>query len=173
MSDVTKLVCLNKGYLDQAAQLIESLDDASYVSTEAQFYTSGIGDHVRHIIEHYQLFLDGVGSGLIDYDARKRDLSLSSDRSLAVSAIREVQCRLDEISPSAHRINIKMMSSSEDELNVPLSESSVSRELLYLQAHTIHHFALIATILRLQGVELHPDFGVAPSTLKHRQTQHA
>ncbi|NQV73923.1 DinB family protein, partial [bacterium] len=141
MSDISKLVWLNKGYLDQAIQLIESLDDASYVCTDPQFYSSGIGDHLRHIIEHYQLFLDGVDSDLIDYDARKRDLRLSSDRSFAVSTIQEVQCGLDEISPSANRINIKMMSSPDIDLNVPISESSVSRELLYLQAHTIHHFA--------------------------------
>lgn len=173
MSDVSKLVRSNKGYLDQAARLIESLDDVSYVSTDAQFYSSGIGDHLRHIVEHYQLFLLEVHSDLIDYDARNRDERLSSDRSFALSAIREVQSGLDEISPSAKRITIKMMSAAETELNGSPCESSVSRELLYLQAHTIHHFALIATILKLQGVDLHPDFGVAPSTLKHRQTQFA
>ena len=171
MNDVSKLIWLNKEYLNQAVQLIESLDDASYVQCDSQYYSSGIGDHLRHIVEHYQLFLDGILSGLIDYDARKRDLLLSSQRNYAMTAIQEVQNSMDEIPKTCRTIQVKMMSSAEDELNSALSESSVSRELHYLQAHTIHHFALIATILRLQGVEPHPDFGVAPSTLKHRQSQ--
>jgi len=46
-------------------------------------------------------------------------------------------------------------------------ESSVSRELQVLSSHTIHHFALIAMTLRLHGVEMDPDFGMAPSTLRY------
>jgi hypothetical protein len=43
----------------------------------------------------------------------------------------------------------------------------VGRELQYLLSHTIHHYAIIGSILRAQGVEPGPDFGVAPSTLRH------
>ena len=46
-------------------------------------------------------------------------------------------------------------------------ESSVSRELQVLSSHTIHHFALIAITLRMHGVELDSDFGMAPSTLRY------
>jgi hypothetical protein len=46
-------------------------------------------------------------------------------------------------------------------------ESSISRELQVLSSHTIHHFALIAITLRMHGVEMDPDFGMAPSTLRY------
>jgi hypothetical protein len=45
--------------------------------------------------------------------------------------------------------------------------SSVSRELQVLSSHTIHHFALIAMTLRAHGVDLDPEFGMAPSTLRY------
>jgi hypothetical protein len=47
------------------------------------------------------------------------------------------------------------------------SQSTVGRELQYLLSHTIHHYAIIGSILRAQGREPGPDFGVAPSTLRH------
>jgi hypothetical protein len=46
-------------------------------------------------------------------------------------------------------------------------ESSLSRELQVLSSHTVHHFALIAVTLRAHGVQMDPDFGMAPSTLRH------
>jgi hypothetical protein len=48
--------------------------------------------------------------------------------------------------------------------------SSVGRELQMLSSHAVHHFALIGFILGLLGVTLPPNFGVAPSTLHHRET---
>ncbi len=55
------------------------------------------------------------------------------------------------------------------------SSSSLRRELHFLLSHTVHHYALIAMILARHGVEVEPDFGVAPSTLRHwaRQEQSA
>ena len=46
-------------------------------------------------------------------------------------------------------------------------ESSISRELQVLSSHTVHHFALIAMTLRMHGVEIDSDFGMAPSTLRY------
>ena len=50
-------------------------------------------------------------------------------------------------------------------------ESSVSRELQVLSSHTVHHFALIAVTLRAQGVQMDPDFGMAPSTLRYLESK--
>ena len=46
--------------------------------------------------------------------------------------------------------------------------STWTRELAFLYSHTIHHYSLIAIATRSLGVFIHEDFGVAPSTLKHR-----
>ena len=49
--------------------------------------------------------------------------------------------------------------------------TSVLRELEFLLSHTIHHYALVAVMARIQGCEPGPTFGVAPSTLKYQQAQ--
>jgi hypothetical protein len=51
--------------------------------------------------------------------------------------------------------------------SVVWSYSSIGRELQFLLSHTIHHYALIALALRLQGYEPSAEFGVAPSTLQY------
>ena len=45
--------------------------------------------------------------------------------------------------------------------------STVGRELQYLLDHTIHHYAIIAIILKAQSITVPEEFGVAPSTLKY------
>jgi hypothetical protein len=52
-------------------------------------------------------------------------------------------------------------------------ESSISRGLQVLSSHTIHHFALIAMTLRAHGIEMDPEFGTAPSTLRVLSTKAA
>ena len=48
--------------------------------------------------------------------------------------------------------------------------SSLLRELQFLLSHTIHHYALIASLLERRGVRVRDElsgFGVAASTLEH------
>jgi hypothetical protein len=42
--------------------------------------------------------------------------------------------------------------------------------LQFLCSHTVHHFALIKLLLDGTGVDLAPEFGVAPSTLAYHRT---
>ena len=51
------------------------------------------------------------------------------------------------------------------------TSTSVLRELEFLLSHTIHHYALVAVMARLQGHEPLATFGIAPSTLKYQHAQ--
>jgi hypothetical protein len=44
----------------------------------------------------------------------------------------------------------------------------MARELEFLLSHTVHHYAIVAILCRLQGIAVDDGFGVAPSTLRHR-----
>ena len=49
--------------------------------------------------------------------------------------------------------------------------TSFTRELFYCDEHTIHHLALIRVgINEIGGYQLNESFGVAPSTIKYRQS---
>jgi hypothetical protein len=68
--------------------------------------------------------------------------------------------RLDDSIP------VKM---NEGDDSSPRSQSTIRRELQFLLSHTVHHYALIAIILKIQGFDCDEDFGVAPSTLKYQR----
>ena len=50
----------------------------------------------------------------------------------------------------------------------PEFTSSYERELAYVIAHAIHHYALVAVICSIAGISLPDGFGIAPSTLAHQ-----
>lgn len=167
MSATRNLIDLNREYLRQGQRLILTVSDEVYTSTDDQLYTSCIGDHMRHVIEHYQRFLIGSPEGFIDYDARQRDGRISGDRNFAGSVIEQVIDGLNELSEGNTSISVRMAVSADGKQDVPETQSSLNRELQYLQAHTIHHYALVALILKTQGEIPPEDFGFAPSTLQH------
>jgi hypothetical protein len=48
------------------------------------------------------------------------------------------------------------------------SGSTVGREIMYVVAHAVHHYALIGIMGGLMGLKMPPGFGVAPSTAKYQ-----
>src|SRR5215831_7654365 len=124
---------------------------------------------MRHVLEFYECFLNGLGKGRIDYDSRKRNHILEKSRSAAVETAQRLICELEQARdlPGDCFLSVRM-EDSEDEVWLA---SSFARELQSLASHTIHHFALIAMTLRLHGVNVDPDFGVSPSTLSYRKSK--
>lgn len=163
------LIAHNVAYLEQALGLLDDVSDEQYTECRPPFFNSGIGEHLRHILEHYQCFLAGLDARRIDYDGRKRDRKISGDREHAVDVIRELIAAFEGRPVSDFDLRVRLDGSSDDSDADPWSRSTTRRELQYLQAHTVHHYALIAFILRLQGSEPSAEFGVAPSTLRHRR----
>ena len=47
------------------------------------------------------------------------------------------------------------------------------KEVMFCVGHAIHHYAILKLLCAGVGVKLPYEFGIAPSTLKHLQTQAA
>ncbi len=171
MNATQTLIDLNREFLRQGQRLAMTLPNGVYTHAEDGLYSSGVGEHLRHVIEHYQRFLIGCQEGYVDYDARQRDTRISEDGHFAGSVIEQVIEGLKELPVDDQPLAIRMAISIDGQRDVPRTESSVNRELQYLQAHTIHHYALIALILKTQDVHPPDDFGFAPSTLQHANGQ--
>lgn len=159
--------------LRQGIDLLERLSDEVYRKSVAPYFTSGVGKHLRHNLDHYAMFLAGVANARIDYDGRQRDPRFESDRQYAIAKINSVISGLENLAEQNcdQSILIKMNATEEHNQAALWSRSTLARELQFLLSHTIHHYALIAMILKIQGVDCHPDFGVAPSTLKYQRSQ--
>ena len=163
------LIEINVRWLRQALRLVGSLDDTAYSTTPRGLAPHRAGAHLRHILEFYRCFLDGLEFSHIDYDARRRDETIEYSREAAAAAIRSIIRELETSRDLRQEriIWVRMEDAEANAIRAGFMESSISRELQVLSSHTVHHFALIAITLRMHGVEIDPDFGMAPSTLRY------
>jgi uncharacterized damage-inducible protein DinB len=161
MSDAPLLISDNMRFLQQGEWVLKRMDDALYHSKVPPFGQGGIGRHVRHVLDHYASFWDGLKCGRIDFDDRARDLDVEQNRSHALALFDLNRNRM----MSWSRMGPDLDRSLEVCHNGAWCQSSVGRELQHLINHTLHHYALVAMVLRLQGVDVADDFGVAPSTV--------
>lgn len=169
------LIQMNVRWLRQALKLLERLDDATYGTAPAGLAPHRAGAHLRHIIEFYQCFLDGLDSSHIDYDARRRDETIEHSRAVAAAAIRSIIQSLEMRADVRQEriVWVRMEDAEAARVRDSFMESSICRELQVLSSHTVHHFALIAVTLRAHGIPMDPEFGMAPSTLRHMASQAA
>ena len=157
----------NLHFLDQATTLLESLDDQLFTSQDSHGHSS-VGAHLRHTLDAYRCFLDGLQDNRVDYDARQRDPQIESVRTSALERIAFIRDALAELDESdRHRtVDVRCDAAAWDQQHA-WTRSTIGRELQFLLSHTVHHFALVAMTLRSLGFEPGQGFGVAPSTLEH------
>jgi len=163
----------NVGALLQGIDLLERIDDELYSATELAVCSSAVGGHIRHIVDYYGLMLSGVPEGRIDYDLRDRDPMVETDRRTGIARLRGLVERLQGFDVAGAPTTVEVKVDLPEGQEAAWSRSSLERELQFSLSHTVHHFALIATILRLNGCEPGPDFGVATSTLRYMKERGA
>lgn len=152
--------------LRQGEALLERLCDKQYTQLVQPVFQATLGAHFRHNLDHYACFLAGLDSGLVDYAARSRDPRVEQCRPTALNESRRLCEALERL--QSDRQGLHLLAEADDNGRRLLTATSVERELEFLLSHTIHHYSIVAVMCRLQGVSVPPDFGVAPSTLRHR-----
>lgn len=157
----------NIHFLTQARELLARLSDVDYVAAGPGGLRGGVGPHLRHVLDHYELFLAGVASQAVDYDLRTRDTTVERDRAAALEKLGLIVAGLTRLADEDVDRALMVKVDSGEAAERFAGASSVGRELQFLVSHTVHHYAVIAVLLRVRGVEPGRDFGVAPSTLKH------
>ncbi|HKZ81571.1 MAG TPA: hypothetical protein VJ124_25105 [Pyrinomonadaceae bacterium] len=155
------------GLLEQADDLLKSMDETVFVSTCRISPRGSIGAHLRHVLDFYQCFLAGIESSRVDYDKRERNPKIERDLNSALTRVGSLIEDLGLLS-SIDEQEFLLVSAEDDGSGSHFScNSSVLRELVFLESHTVHHYSLIAMILRLHEIEPPENFGVAPSTLSY------
>ncbi len=147
--------------LRQGLALLDRIDENTYLS---------IGPHVRHVLDHYAAFFAGCDQTSIDYDARQRNRQVETERQAAQISIIDISGHLSDLDRSIleHPISVRSNGGGGPE---DFSRSTLRRELQFLLSHTVHHWALVRSILTRSGIEVAETFGVAPSTLRYREEQ--
>lgn len=170
------LVRENIDLLRQGIAIVSSLPDGCYERNAHALFADGIGRHFRHVLDVYERLLDRVG--IVDYDARRRDPRVEQDRDHAIDAAERMIAKLPGLAlgPSysdgmavSERLAVRVEVKGDSGSGI-VTSSSVARELAAVATHTIHHYAIIGLLMKIQNVEPPADFGIAPSTLRHRKS---
>lgn len=145
---------------------LDLLSDAEYSQPSKILFGATIGQHVRHIIELFQCLELGYAEGVVNYEKRKRDYRIETDRHFAASSMRKIWRNLEKPN-KAIKLEAEDYNETVETVVIP---SNYYREIAYNLEHTIHHMALIRVgVNEVSSVILPDEFGVAYSTIKFRQ----
>ena len=159
----------NVAMINQLHNSISGLEDG-HMSWQHSRASGTIGQHTRHIIDHYTAFFDGLVVNKINYDARACDPGLESSVLRTSEKLAFLIRALNKI-PAGERESMLLVTISTDPHTEAIhTVSTATRELVFLQSHTIHHMALIRMLFGFQGIDVGQSFGYSPSTLK-RETR--
>ena len=152
-----------KNNLSENIDLLRQLTNEEFTQQNPELSNATIGEHMRHIIELFGCLLENYDYGLINYDDRKRDVLLQTDKNEAIAIIEKYRSELDKPNKS---LSLTHNCFSDTET----LETNYFRELLYNLEHSIHHQALIKVALyRLPQIKISDSFGIASSTLEYRK----
>ncbi|HET9746077.1 MAG TPA: hypothetical protein VFP97_10205 [Chitinophagaceae bacterium] len=150
----------------QLSETLNQLSNEEYTRPIKVLANATIGQHVRHIIELFQCLEKGYDSGLVNYEKRRRDYRIESDKEFAIILLKEIYSHIG-------KPNKEIILEAEDycdSIETVTIPSNYYREIAYNLEHTIHHMALIRVgMSEVSSLVLPAEFGVAYSTIKYRQ----
>lgn len=161
---VTDFLRHNAALMDQAIEVLTRTPDGTYSQRSTTFRGQRIGAQVRHVIEFYECLFDGIQRRQVNYDARRRDPVIESDRRAAIGKLRAIRERLlsDEMLLTDCSLWIAPEGGAASD-----AFSSLGRELQAVESHTVHHYALIAMLMLASGIEVPQNFGVSRATTRY------
>ena len=149
----------------QLDESLRNLSEAQYRQPVKILFDATIGQHVRHIIELYICLYNGYETGVVNYDKRKRDIRIETDKDFAIELMEMITSNLDKFNKDL------LLEASYDNHSaaVPVA-TNYYREIIYNLEHTVHHMALVRVgINEVSTIAIPDDFGVASSTIKYRK----
>ena len=157
---------IKKAFLQVQAAL-QSLEAEQYILPSRCLFNATIGQHVRHIIELFIELDKGYESGVVNYEKRKRDYRIETDKDFAALLLSNIYHGM--LRPN--KPLLLQASYKEDSDELISMETNYYRELAYNMEHTVHHMALIRVgINELSAGTVDENFGIASSTIKYRST---
>ena len=155
-----------KNVFAQLTASLELLTDEQYSKQSKILFKASIGQHVRHVIELFICLNQGYETGVVNYEQRKRDHRIETDRVLAIELLQMIANNLDK----GNKELLLEANYDEQHDNALKVNTNYYREIIYNLEHTVHHMALIRVgINEVSEVELPENFGVASSTVKYRR----
>jgi uncharacterized damage-inducible protein DinB len=155
-----------KNIFGQIDAVLHDLSDEEYCMPSNILFNATIGQHVRHVIELFIELGKGYKSGLVNYEKRKRDYRIETDKYFAASLLNDILNSVEREDRSLI-LEAGFNGNAEDIIQI---QTNYYRELAYNIEHTIHHMALIRVgVNELSAVTVDDNFGIASATIKYRK----
>lgn len=155
-----------KNVFVQLNDSLTQLSQEEYTMPSKQLFNATIGQHVRHIIELFICLEKGYVTGIVNYEKRKRELAIETDKEYARQLLLGISRSIDRTDKTL------LLEANYDEHSdeTLLIGTNYYREIVYNLEHTVHHMALIRVgINEVSGIQVPQEFGVAASTIKHKK----
>ncbi|KAG9104948.1 hypothetical protein FRC06_005015 [Ceratobasidium sp. 370] len=180
---VEQLTEVARSILGQAVDLLQNTlsDDAQLAYQSKYIPGSTVGKHLRHARDHYVLLVQSVASSdpsaassngkspaNLSYDVRIRDTPMETSIAAGLKAFEEIITALDEVSKYVQEDKPVVLTADTGPYQQVLG-STFGRELWFASLHAIHHWSMVRVIAGELGCALSANFGVAPSTINHRE----
>ncbi|HVZ26372.1 MAG TPA: hypothetical protein VG842_09970, partial [Sediminibacterium sp.] len=130
--------------MTQLKQILTLISSQEYNSPSEALSGASIGQHVRHILEMFQCLDNGYETGLINYEARKRERRIETDPLYAMELMTAIVAGLDKPDKP---LQLKACYQETAETVIAI-DTNYQRELVYNLEHTVHHMALIRVGIR-------------------------
>jgi len=165
-----RLIDINIDALSEGLSLLALLNVEQYQQGYKPIFQSTLGTHYRHILEHYRCFFSQLAVFKFRYDKRERDQELEVNIDYAKQTIQDIIQQFVNFDMALFTKKYTVAEEQSDAYLVDDVESTLERELMFLQSHTVHHFAMIAAMSRGQGVSPDESFGVAIPTQNYTRS---
>jgi len=156
--------------LQQGCVFLDSVDDETYARPLHGPLSSSLGAHYRHTLDHLFCLVDGIPSGHINYDHRRRDTEMETSVRMARLATESLMKTFRELPAQALQQQCTISYSiSYNHGEAAEAPSNMAREVMFCVGHMVHHYALLRVLCRELSIDLPYEFGIAPSTLKRHE----
>ena len=164
----SRLLRFNDDVLAQGEALAHACEMARTLA-----YEVSIGPHLRHVIEHYEALVLRPFVAEVDYDQRARDRTLERSPALARQRFAALRAALRGWAEVDLDDALLVFTLGGVQGQWPLAcASTISRELVFLASHAVHHFALLRGTCERHGITVAPHLGIAPATAAHAMKRH-
>ncbi|WP_194842473.1 DinB family protein [Endozoicomonas sp. OPT23] len=164
-NDLKNVVRGNLEVVDQLIEFVESLSEEDYRFNDSELFMSSIGQHLRHILDLYQVMIEPQQEDLVDYDVRRRGLALESEKEAGLVELRDLRSWLEALPVESLKqgvlVKTEVLLSETCSVQLP---STFARELVFTASHLTHHLALMVTIAKVIGHKVDDAVGLAPAT---------
>jgi hypothetical protein len=154
--------------LSHGLALFEDCTPEAYTRVHPTMFGATIGQHYRHVLDHFLCLVSGMTTAHISYDDRERNITLERDPDHAQNVTRMLLGFFQTTTAKELEAACKVTSALDySEGRSVTVDSNLARELAYCISHAVHHFAIVRLMCAELRMQLPAEFGIGPSTLRH------